>query len=178
MSTAPLHPRIVEVIAALTAAQQETDTLCASITADQESRRLGDGWSVAEVVEHMAIVENGAGRIVSNIAKQVAGTPETSEEPVGPTLGKYHVADPSYRKVVAPEMVHPAHGAPVAESAARMRESRARLIAALEAASGTALGNAHYPHPLFGPLDGYQWGLLAAQHQLRHLVQIRTILAS
>ncbi len=178
MSTSSLHPRILEVIAALTAAQQETDTLCASITPDQESRRLGDGWSVAEVVEHMAIVENGSGRIVSNIAKQVADIPETSDEPVGATLAKYRVADPTHRKVAAPEMVHPSHGAPVAESAARMRDARARLIAALEAASGTALGGAHYPHPLFGPLDGYQWGLLAAQHQLRHLVQIRTILAS
>lgn len=178
MSTSPLHPRILEVIAALTAAQQETDTLCAGITPDEESRRLGDGWTVAEVVEHMAIVENGTGRIVSNIAKQVADTPETSDAPVGEVLSRYRVADPSYRKVAAPEMVHPSHGATVAESAARMRESRARLIAALEAASGTALGGAHYPHPLFGPLDGYQWGLLAAQHQRRHLVQIRTILAT
>lgn len=178
MSTPSLHPRIREVIAALTAAQQDTEAFCATITTDQESRRIDDGWTVAQVVEHMAIVENGTGRIVSNIAKQVADTPETSNEPVGDVLGKYRVADPSYRKVAAPEMVHPSQGATVAESMARMRESRARLIAALEAASGTALGGAHYPHPLFGPLDGYQWGLLAAQHQLRHLVQIRTILAS
>jgi len=178
MSTTSLHPRIREVITALTEAQQETDAYCATITAEQESRRIGDGWTVAQVVEHMAIVEGGAGRIVSNIAKQVAELPESSEEPVGPSLGKYRVADPSFRKVVAPEMVHPTHGAPVAASVAQMRESRARLIAALERASGTALGAAHFPHPLFGPLDGYQWALLAAQHQLRHLVQIRTILAS
>ena len=178
MSTTPLHPRIVEVITALTAAQHEMDAFCAGITPEQESRRIGDGWTVAQVVEHVAIVEGGAGRIVSNIAKQVADRPETSDEPVASSLDRYRVADPSFRKVEAPETVQPVNGGPVAESMARMRDSRARLIAALEAASGTALGGAHFPHPLFGPLDGYQWGLLAAQHQLRHLVQIRTILAS
>ncbi len=178
MATTPLHPRIAEVITALTAAQREMDAVCAGITTAQESRRIGDGWTVAQVVEHVAIVEGGAGRIVSNIAKQVADRPETSDEPVAGALDRYRVADPSFRKVEAPEMVQPANGLPVAESMVRLRESRARLIAALEAASGTALGNAHFPHPLFGPLDGYQWGLLAAQHQLRHLVQIRTILAS
>jgi hypothetical protein len=178
MSDIALHPRIREVIMALTAAQQEADALCATITAEQETRRLGDGWTVAQVVEHMAIVEGGAGRIVSNIAKQVTDIPETSEASVGDVLAKYHVADPSYRKVPAPEVVLPIHGASVTESATRMREARARLIAALEAASGTALGAAHYPHPLFGPLDGYQWSIMAAQHQRRHLVQIRTILAS
>lgn len=176
--SAALHPRIHEVISALTAAQQETDAFCATIPAEQADRRLGDGWTVAQIVEHMAIVEGGAGRIVSNIAKQVADVAETSDEPVGPTLSRYHVADPSYRKVPAPETVHPVHGATIAESLERMRASRARLIAALEAASGTALGHATFPHPMFGPLDGYQWGLLAAQHQLRHVAQLRTILAS
>jgi hypothetical protein len=178
MPSASLHPRIREVITALADAQQEMDALCATLTAEQELRRLDEGWTVAQVMEHMAIVEGGAGRIVSNIAKQVAGTPETSDAPVGGALDKYHVPDPTFRKVVAPEAVQPLQGAPVTESVTRMHESRARLIAALEAASGTALGGAHFPHPIFGPLDGYQWALIAAQHQRRHLVQIRTILAS
>lgn len=178
MSMSGLHPRIREVIAELLAAQQDTDALCATITPAQEVQRLGDGWSVAEVVEHMAIVEDGAGRIVSGIARQVIDLRETSDDPVAPTLSRYHVADPSVRKVVAPERVHPTEGLAVPVSAARMRVARARLIAALEAASGTALGGAHFPHPIFGPLDGYQWALLAAQHQRRHLAQIRTILAS
>lgn len=178
MSIPERHPRIIEVITALTAAQHDMDAVCAGISPEQELRRIGDGWTVAQVVEHVAIVEGGAGRIVSNIAKQVADTPETSDEPVATTLDRYRVADPSLRKVEAPDMVQPVNGAPLAESMARLRESRARLIAAFEAASGTALGAAHFPHPLFGPLDGYQWGLFAAQHQRRHLVQLRTILAS
>jgi len=178
MPTSALHPRIREVITALTEAQREMEVCCADITPEQELRRIGDGWTVAQVVEHIAIVDGGAGRIVSNIAKQVAAVPETSDDPVASSLDRYRVPDPSFRKVVAPEMVRPMSGAPVAESSARVRESRARLIAALEAASGTALGGAHFPHPIFGPLDGYQWALLAAQHQRRHLVQIRTILAS
>lgn len=178
MSSDSLHPRIREVIAALHEAQQETDALCAALTAQDASRRLGDGWSVAEVVEHMAIVEDGAGRVVGTLAKQVAGVPETSNAPVASSLDHFRATDPSFHKLVAPEMVEPKSGAAIAESLERMRASRARLVAALEKASGTALGTAHFPHPRFGPLDGYQWALLAAQHQLRHLVQIRNILAS
>jgi hypothetical protein len=178
MSTTPLHPRIHEVIAALEAAQRETDAMLATLTPADETRRLPDGWTVAQVVEHMAIVESGAGRVVGNIIKAVVDQRETSDEPIAPSVLRYKVADPTMRKVVAPEVVHPVHGASVAESAERMRVSRARLIEAFAAASGRALAQAHFPHPLFGPLDGYQWGHLAAQHQLRHLVQIRTILAS
>lgn len=178
MPSDSLHPRIREVITALHEAQQETDVVFAALTAHDASRRVGDGWSVAEVVEHMAIVEDGAGRVVGSLAKQVAAVPETSDAPVSPSLAHFHATDPSFHKLVAPEMVQPKSGASVAESAQRMRESRARLIAALEKASGTALGAAHFPHPRFGPLDGYQWALLAAQHQRRHLVQIRNILAS
>lgn len=178
MTSVALHPRIREVITALAHAQHEVEHVCATITPDQESRRLGDGWTVAQVVEHMAIVEDGAGRIVNGIAKQVVGVAETDESPVTPALARFRVPDPTAYKVVAPDVVHPKSGATVAESLARLQHSRARLVALLESVSGTALGAASFPHPIFGPLDGYQWGLLAAQHQLRHLVQIRTILAS
>lgn len=178
MSTPALHPRIHEVITALEDAQRETEALLATLTAADAARRLGDGWTVAQVLEHMAIVESGAGRVVGTIAKQVADQPESSDEPVAPSVLRFKVADPTVRKVAAPEMVQPVQGTPMAESAEQMRAARGRLIAAFAAASGRALGQAHFPHPLFGPLDGYQWGHLAAQHQLRHLVQIRTILAS
>ncbi|GAB1344175.1 DinB family protein [Gemmatimonas sp.] len=178
MTSVVLHPRIREVITALDDAQHEMERVCATISPEQESRRVGDGWTVAQVVEHMAIVEDGAGRIVNGIAKQVAGLAETDESSVAPSLARYRVPDPSARKVVAPEVVHPTGGASVAESLARMQHSRSRLVALLESVSGTALGAASFPHPIFGPLDGYQWGLLAAQHQLRHLVQLRHILAS
>lgn len=178
MTSVALHPRIREVITALADAQHEVERVCTTIAPDQESRRLGDGWTVAQVVEHMAIVDDGAGRIVNGIAKQVANLVETDESPVTPSLARYCVPDPTVRKVVAPDVVHPTSGATVAQSLARMQQSRSRLIALLESVSGTALGAASFPHPIFGPLDGYQWALLAAQHQLRHLVQLRTILAS
>ena len=34
-----------------------------------------------------------------------------------------------------------------------------------------------FPHPLFGPWDGYQWLLAAASHGARHTEQIREVKA-
>lgn len=178
MSTLSLHPRTREVITALHDAQRETESFLNDLPQDAATLRHAEGWTIAQIVEHMAIVEDGAGRIVGGIAKQVAGLAETDEEPVAPTLARYRIADPTFRQIEAPEVVQPRHGLPVAESLARMQQARTRLIAAFEAASGIALGKGSYPHPLFGPLDAYQWGHMAAQHQLRHLTQIRSILAA
>jgi hypothetical protein len=35
-----------------------------------------------------------------------------------------------------------------------------------------------FPHPLFGPWDGYQWLLAAASHGARHTAQIREVKAN
>ena len=47
------------------------------------------------------------------------------------------------------------------------------------AIAGHAAGFARmsFPHPLFGPWDGYQWLLAAASHGARHTEQIREVKA-
>ena len=56
--------------------------------------------------------------------------------------------------------------------------ARDRVIAAYTAASGRALAEVTAPHPILGLLNGYQWGMFIAQHQRRHLVQVRALLAA
>ena len=66
-------------------------------------------------------------------------------------------------------------GVSLAEALEKQSASRARLIGSLKAGSGRALQTMTFPHPFLGDLNGYQWALLIAQHQRRHLVQIAGI---
>jgi len=177
MSNPSLHPRIAEVIAALTEGQAALEAIVSSLTAEQAAARMGAGWTVAQIVEHLAVVEDGSGRVVSNLIKAAAGTTEHDETPVAPTLDRFRIPDATGHRIEAPEMVAPREGLPLETSMARLREARARLIAAFERGAGLALGTATLSHPALGPLSAYQWGHFVAQHQQRHLTQIRTILA-
>lgn len=173
-----LHPRITEVVSALGDAQRECEAMLQSIAPAQHAARAGDGWTIAQIVDHLAIVEDGAGRLVGTLIKQAAGTRETDESPVAPSIERFRVWDPSGRRIEAPAIVVPTTTTPLADSAARLATARARMIAAFEAASGLALGQVAHPHPVLGPLTAYQWGHVTAHHQRRHLAQIRTILAA
>lgn len=176
MTTDSLHPRVAEIIDALETAQQDFLALLESIP---EARRddmatVAGRWSIADHVEHLARVEDGTGRLISKLIKQIqsAGARETDDSSVLHSLDRYQIWTVR-RPVEAPEAVRPQEGLPTSEGLARLTASRARVIAALRAASGLALSTASAPHPYFGPLDVYQWGIMIAHHQRRHAELIR-----
>lgn len=171
-----VHPRIAEVIGELDAARAELHALVAELTTDGNDAAVENGWTIPQVLEHLAMVEDGSGRIIAGIVKAVRekGASETSEAPVRDAIAQHAIATDE-RRIAAPSMLHPTQGLTVEESVARLDASRARLRAALVAASGLALEEASYPHPLFGPFNGYQWALATAHHERRHIRQIRRL---
>jgi hypothetical protein len=62
----------------------------------------------------------------------------------------------------------------VAEALAGLDASRVALRNSLREADGIAL-NFTYPHPMFGPLDLYQWLVFVGLHESRHACQIREL---
>jgi hypothetical protein len=173
-----LHPRIAEIIAELRHAQQEMDAVMASLPVDAAARTAKEGgWSIATIVEHLAITEDNFGRLLGSMLKQLEGTVDTETDPIIPTMARFQAWQPIV-KVQAPEVAMPTGTVPLQESIPRQAASRQRLLAALENGSGRALQTMSRPHPFFGVLNGYQWALLGAQHQRRHLVQIANILES
>ncbi len=175
-----LHPRVAELVDALHTAQHDFETLLARIPAEQGDVVPGEGrWSIAQHVEHLAIVEDGAGRLIAKLIKQVqsTGALETERTTVLDSLD--HVQLWTVRKrIEAPDFVKPTEGLSIAEGLARLTASRTRLIDAFQRASGLALGSAMAPHPVLGPLTIYQWGLMAAQHQRRHAESIAALVAA
>ncbi|WP_337169840.1 DinB family protein [Gemmatimonas aurantiaca] len=177
-SSEALHPRTVEVVTALEAAQQDMHDILAAIPAAHHTTvPPNGGWSVAQVVEHLALLEDGVGRLISKMIKEVEGVDETSTEPIAPTIERFQVWNPT-RRIIAPESVAPGGDVSLADALDRQSIARGRMIEALVRASGRALGTVSAPHPVLGPLNGYQWGLIIAQHQRRHLLQIATVSSS
>lgn len=176
MATPSLHPRIAEVTTELRNAQAEMQELLAPLPADAMERTAPEGgWTVAQVIEHLLMTEDGTGRLIGGMLKQLEGTVDTETEAIGPTLARFQIHVPT-RKLQAPDMVAPKGELPISEVLAKQADVRQRLIAALERGSGRALQTMTSPHPFLGPLSGYQWALLIALHQRRHLTQIRNIL--
>lgn len=179
MSTATLHPRTAEVIAALTTTQQIMHELLDGLSAADASRVTQDGtWSVAQIIEHLAIVEDGTGRLIGKVCKQLEGTVDPDTDAIAPTLAHFQIWDAKVIPIDAPASVAPKGTVSMADALAAQSEARRRVIEALTAASGRALGSVSFPHPFLGPLNGYQWALFLAQHQERHLIQLRGVLAA
>jgi hypothetical protein len=176
-STDGLHPRIAELMAELDAAREELRALVASLPADVLTMTRGDdNWSIAQILEHLAMVEDGSGRLFSKMLKdaEASGERESDSSSVLSLNDRFRIATSEVR-FMAPEHIRPTAGLSPAESMARLDASRERLKVAMRRASGLALGNVSMPHPAFGPFSAYQWLLSTAQHERRHMRQIRRL---
>ncbi|MEN9509421.1 MAG: hypothetical protein RLZZ621_1984 [Gemmatimonadota bacterium] len=172
------HPRIREVITTLRDAQAAMDHWLQDLPVEHHTMRLAaDRWSVTDIVEHLAMVEDGTGRRIGALIKEAAGTTEAATSPMAPTMEHFRVWQP-VRPVPAPPMVTPTGSLSYAQALHAQQTARARLIAAFDAASGRDLAAVSVPHPALGVLNAYQWGLFVAQHQHRHLHQMRTLVSS
>lgn len=78
---------MVEVVVALELAQQDMLNVLDAIPVSQrDAMPARGGWTITAIVEHLAIIEDGAGRLLSNLIKQVKDTPETETDAIEPTL--------------------------------------------------------------------------------------------
>ena len=136
----------------------------------------GEGWSVAQIVEHVAIVNEGALRICSKLLGkgESAGKPNDGSVFISPEFIEA-AASAIGQKLEAPEIVRPINNIPVADSVAKLDELQARYLdlkATFEGVDGT---EAKFPHPYFGALSAQEWLLLSGAHEIRHLKQIRRV---
>ena len=134
--------------------------------------RKPDGaiWSIAEVAEHLVLVERG---ILFRLRTAPADGLEKTE-------GKEQVlANLTQRTVKFPapgRLVPTGKYASLADFEIDMSTARAATLAWAQD-SDTHLQKHVMPHPAFGELHGLQWLLMIAQHTLRHVAQIREVIA-
>lgn len=127
-----------------------------------------DRWSIAEIMEHLAIGEERIGEIVG----KMADAPVASTDRDAKRVDAFVLADiPNrYPRFQAPPRVGPSGrwaGPEAAEQFLRNRAQTAELLS-----SSAYLRGRVVPHPVFGPWDGYEWILAAGGHCTRHTGQI------
>src|SRR5687768_3763445 len=149
----------------------------ASLTDQQLNERpAADEWSIAQIVEHVAIVNGGALRICAKLLGKGEAAGKTNDGSV--FISPEFVAAASSavgQKLEAPEMVRPINNVPIADSVAKLDELQghyADLKAKFESIDGV---DAKFPHPYFGDLSAQEWLVLSGAHEIRHLKQIRRV---
>jgi uncharacterized damage-inducible protein DinB len=175
-----MHARTEEVLTYLDTQRAALDDAVAAVPAALRERRPApDRWSVAEILDHVAVVE---GRIAPLITGRIAAArdeglgPERETSPVLPTLDVASIVGRS-RRIVAGEASQPRAGVTEGEARAALDRQSQAIREAVLSADGLALGEVIAPNPVFGPLNMYQWVLFVAGHEGRHAAQIRELAA-
>ncbi|MGH9944334.1 MAG: DinB family protein [Pyrinomonadaceae bacterium] len=148
--------------------------------AEQNFRPAEGHWSVAEIVEHLSLIEGGLtqlmGMMLNKIESAAGPPPETRHVEMAPFTLAHFIEQAREEKYQAPEIARPRGGVAIADSLARMKDSRQRLHALRPRVEARDLSAALYPHPAFGPLNLYQWLAFIGIHEARHLGQIERLL--
>jgi DinB superfamily len=133
-----------------------------------------DRWSVAEVLEHITIVEGAIySNVTENIMKAPPGAPDRDTAKIDAQVFA-RIPDRSH-KVKAPEQFVPTGRWPAMDSLDQFLKMRARTIVFFES-SPDLRDHVGGQSPL-GPLDGYEWILYTAAHSARHTKQILEVKA-
>ena len=174
-----MHPRTVEILDCLDTELAGLRAAVEAVPDERRSERPGpDRWSVAEVLEHLAIVERA---VMKSCARQLATAREAGLPPESETSSIVHALPPAQvanreRRIVAPDPVRP-RGLDAASAWSEIERTRAQLRDFVASCDGLALGQVAFAHPALGTLNLYQWLLFAAGHHARHAAQIREIAA-
>ena len=150
------------------------------LSESQQTYRPHEGsWTIAEIMEHLAIVHEGMGKVTSKIIKEAeaSGSTARSDGTIGPVSMEFlrELAD---QKFHAPENVRPAGGVRIEDSIEKLKSNYTRLLGMKPKIEALDLSGPTFPHNAFGPLNGYQWLALIGLHESKHLEQIKAIQAS
>jgi len=132
-------------------------------------------WSAVEIAYHLHLVEKG---IVRGLQKFFA---EQRHEPlpVETIEAMWHSNNAALLnrtlKAPAPERTAPLNPPPLPDVVALLAQSRTALLAFLEGKSYTDLASVSFLHALFGVISGPLWLSMIAEHEVRHVEQMREL---
>jgi len=174
-----IYHSIADIFAANEQAQGKFLAAVSNLSDAQENFRPADGqWTIAEIAEHVGIVNDGFLRLAHKLLKEAeaAGNPPVADLNLGHTaLDENGEQPPPFR---APDRVHPQGGVRIADSLAKMRAALDGLAEIRSRLEAVGLSETSFPHPLFGPLNAYQWMILLGEHEDRHRGQIERLKAA
>jgi hypothetical protein len=174
-----MHPRTDEMLRHLDANRVVLRAAVDSVPANRrEIRPSPERWSVAEVLEHLVRVEESLVRILSAKLSEAKAAgqlrPQADTSPIAGLLSHDRVID-RRRPVTAGERVLPRGELDSTAALTAIETARQKLRELVTSLDGLDLAAFTFPHPVLGPINGYQWFLFIGSHEARHAAQIREI---
>ena len=176
--SASMHPHLAAVFSSL---DRSTAALRAAIESVPPARRrerpAPDRWSVAEILEHLSLVEQIFNKRIAGAideARQAGLTSENAERDQLPTTISEVLANRAARRQ-APDPAQPTGSLDDRAALSAFEAAQSSFRATLTQCDGLALSSVTHAHPFFGSLNAYQWAELIAGHEMRHVEQIREI---
>lgn len=154
--------------------EREREALLAAVdrvaAADRQRRPAPDRWSVAENLEHLALVERAVATLIATRGRDAV--PPATEAPA--SAASEHVATLRVRDrpIDAPANLRPTGTLSAAEALTALAASRGALFEAARTADPIALEQRTYHHAVLGRLVLRDWLGFIAHHEARHAVQI------
>jgi hypothetical protein len=173
----PTHPRLQELFAYLGVRRNALrEAVDAVPEAQRNQQPEPDRWSVAEVLEHLALVEGRFKTFISDRLSEARASGLAAELETGSVVGTFDQAGILDRssKHVAPDPVRP-QSLDWKTAWSRLEDARRSFLDVYLSGDGLALADVHFVHPRLGSLNLYQWAVWLGGHEARHTEQIREI---
>ncbi len=133
-------------------------------------KESGDEWSVAEVLEHLGIVENSVARTLR--ALRLAHTAGRPMRTVAVPQGRLR----DDGRAIAPEFVTPKGEMTREMVMEALAEARKSLLEQASESRDYLDREESFPHPFFGELNAIGWLRMAAFHEANHIKQLQRII--
>lgn len=134
-------------------------------------RPAAEEWSVAEIVQHLALVEE---RVIKDLVRAMAEEPQR----VGflKRLVPTSIVASRLVRVKAPKAVNPVAALPKDTAIENFQRARSSLKELCATHSKQRFRQIRFKHPFLGDIDGVATVAFVGYHELRHYKQIRETL--
>lgn len=178
----PNYNSVAEIFEAMDGTRERLRQTLEDLSAEQtDFREAADRWTIAEIAEHLAIVNGQIVRLLGRVVGKAEedGAPRAPEDGRIDSVALSALAERAAgEKFNAPETALPKGGANVSDSLTRLEESRAALQLLRPRIEALDLSAYKFPHPAFGPIDPYHWLAVLNLHEERHRRQIEGLKAA
>ncbi|HEY9166266.1 MAG TPA: DinB family protein [Candidatus Kryptonia bacterium] len=144
-----------------------------------EDLRSAGGWSITQIVEHIALVDLQLLKVIEILLhKAESGSKSLSAEKGFPIDIETLVQRSRKEKYVARENAQPVNGFSIRQSLDEIVAMNRTLESLRQRLEAVDLSSAVLPHWIFGPLTLGEWLVFVGVHEERHLEQLKRILES
>jgi len=165
---------ITDIYSANDAARRKLLEVLNAVSDDTAATRpANENWTIAQIAEHIAAVNEGTFRICSKLlGKSQQSEPVSDLRPLVSSDFQSRAVEIHAMKVEAPERVQPTGRVSIADSIAKLEENRKKFEELKRQFEENGDNGETFPHPFFGDITAVEWLVMAGGHESRHTRQI------